>query len=287
VPSFLRAHLGARRLLSAWACFVYLFLYVPIVLVVVYAFNKNRDVGLWTGFTTHWFGDALGDSQYTSALETSAKIALLSSLFATILGTAAALALARMRKAARAPFDVLVYLTLVVPEIVIAVASLIFFVQAHQRVGTLIPGPGWVAIMLAHMVFSISLVTLIVRARFVGMGSTLEEASFDLGAAPLATFRQVTLPRLLPAILAGFLLSFTFSFDDYVLSQFTAGPSTETWPILVFAAVRFGITPKLNAFASVMLLVTLLALLLAGLVLRRSRGTTGETESLAGGLGLG
>ena len=119
--------------------------------------------------------------------------------------------------------------------------------------------------MLAHMVFSISLVTLIVRARFVGMGSTLEEASFDLGAAPLATFRQVTLPRLLPAILAGFLLSFTFSFDDYVLSQFTAGPSTETWPILVFAAVRFGITPKLNAFASVMLLVTLLALLLAGL----------------------
>ena len=106
MPSFLRAHLGARRLLSAWACFVYLFLYVPIVLVVVYAFNKNRDVGLWTGFTTHWFGDALGDSQYTSALETSAKIALLSSLFATILGTAAALALARMRKAARAPFDV-------------------------------------------------------------------------------------------------------------------------------------------------------------------------------------
>ena len=128
---------------------------------------------------------------------------------------------------------------------------------------------------------------LIVRARFVGMGSTLEEASFDLGAAPLATFRQVTLPRLLPAILAGFLLSFTFSFDDYVLSQFTAGPSTETWPILVFAAVRFGITPKLNAFASVMLLVTLLALLLVGLILRRSRGTTGETESLAGGLGLG
>ena len=119
---------------------MYLFLYVPIVLVVVYAFNKNRDVGLWTGFTTHWFGDALGDSQYTSALETSAKIALLSSFFATILGTAAALALARMRKAARAPFDVLVYLTLVVPEIVIAVASLIFFVQAHQRVGRLIPG---------------------------------------------------------------------------------------------------------------------------------------------------
>ena len=130
-------------------------------------------------------------------------------------------------------------------------------------------------------------IALLVRARFVGMGSTLEEASFDLGAAPLATFRQVTLPRLLPAILAGFLLSFTFSFDDYVLSQFTAGPSTETWPILVFAAVRFGITPKLNAFASVMLLVTLLALLLAGLILRRSRGTTGETESLAGGLGLG
>jgi ABC-type spermidine/putrescine transport system permease subunit II len=281
--------IGARRALSLWAFVVYAFLYIPIILVVVYAFNKNRDVGLWTGFTTHWFGDALGDSQYVSALETSLKIAAISSFFATLLGTGAALALARMRKAARAPFDVLVYLTLVVPEIVIAVASLIFFVQAHQRIGWLIPGPGWIAIMLAHMVFSISLVTLIVRARFVGMGSTLEEASFDLGAAPLQTFRQVTLPRLLPAILAGYLLSFTFSFDDYVLSQFTAGGSTETWPILVFSAVRFGVTPKLNAFATVMLAVTLIVLALAGLVLRRSRGSGGaaDGDAIASQLGLG
>jgi spermidine/putrescine transport system permease protein len=281
---------GGRRLLSIWAFAVYAFLYVPIILVVVYAFNKNRDVGNWSGFTTHWFGDALGDSQYTSALETSLKIAAISSFFATLLGTGAALALARMRKSARAPFDVLVYLTLVVPEIVIAVASLIFFVQAHQRVSWLIPGPGWVAIMLAHMVFSISLVTLIVRARFVGMGSTLEEASFDLGAPPLQTFRQVTFPRLFPAIMAGYLLSFTFSFDDYVLSQFTAGGTTETWPILVFSAVRFGVTPKLNAFASVMLGVTLLVLLLAGLVLRRSRasgGGGGEDNGIAGSLGIG
>jgi ABC-type spermidine/putrescine transport system permease subunit II len=274
-----KRRIGARRMFSAWAVVVYGFLYIPIILVVVYAFNKNRDVGLWTGFTTHWFGDALGDSQYVSALETSLKIAAISSFFATI---------ARMRKTARAPFDVLVYLTLVVPEIVIAVASLIFFVQAHQRIGWLIPGPGWIAIMLAHMVFSISLVTLIVRARFVGMGSTLEEASFDLGAAPLQTFRQVTLPRLLPAIMAGYLLSFTFSFDDYVLSQFTAGGSTETWPILVFSAVRFGVTPELNAFASVMLGVTLAVLALAGLVLRRSRGGGGgDGDAIASQLGLG
>ena len=128
---------------------------------------------------------------------------------------------------------------------------------------------------------------LIVRARFVGMGSTLEEASFDLGAGPLATFRQVTLPRLVPGHPRGRLLSFTFSFDDYVLSRSPPGPRRRPGRSCVFAAVRFGITPKLNAFASVMLLVTLLALLLAGLILRRSRGTTGETESLAGGLGLG
>ena len=281
-----RAERG-RRALTAWAIFVYIFLYLPILLVVVFAFNQNRNVTLWTGFTTAWFGRAWHDPSYIPAIKTSFKIAALNAVIATILGTMAALALARMRRAYRAPFDTLVYLTLVVPEIVIAVASLIFFSQAHEHT-SLFPELGWRTILLAHVVFNASLVMLIVRARFVGMGSTLEEASFDLGAGPLSTFRQVTLPRLYPAILAGGLLAFTFSFDDYVTSNFTAGATTQTWPMVVFAAVRFGVTPAINALATMMLGVTVAAIIITGIVLRRGARRTGtEQAGLGGALGLG
>ena len=275
-----------RRFFTGWAIAVYAFLYVPIILVVVFAFNANRNVTLWTGFTTHWFGDALHDSTYSDAIKTSLKIALLNAVIATVVGTAAALALARMKKRWRVPFDVIVYLTLVVPEIVIAVGSLIFFVQMHTYVPGF-PPLGWKTILLAHVVFNASLVMLIVRARFVGMGSTLEEASFDLGAPPISTFRQVTLPRLFPAILAGALLAFTFSFDDYVLSAFTNG-TTNTWPIVVYAAVRFGISPKINAIATIMIGVTIVLLLVAGVILRRSRPqAVDEGEPIGATLGLG
>jgi spermidine/putrescine transport system permease protein/putrescine transport system permease protein len=285
VPSA-RRRIDGGRVLTGWAMLVYAFLYAPIAVVVLFAFNSNRQVTIWHGFTTHWFGDAWNNQIYRSALETSLRIALASSLLSTILGTAAALALARMHRRWRMPFDALVYLTLVVPEIVIAVASLIFFVRFHARFATF-PLLGQTTILLGHTVFNASLVTLIVRARFVGMGSTLEEASFDLGAGPLSTFRQITLPRLYPAVLAAAMLSFVFSFDDYVLSAFTAGGTTQTWPMVVFAAVRFGVTPAINAFATLMLLVTLSVLALTGLVLRRARATGPADDGLGKTLGLG
>jgi spermidine/putrescine transport system permease protein/putrescine transport system permease protein len=278
--------LDGGRVLTGWAMLVYTFLYAPIAVVVIFAFNNNRQVTIWHGFTTHWFGDAWNNQIYRSALATSLRIALASSLLSTILGTAAALALARMQRRWRMPFDALVYLTLVVPEIVIAVASLIFFVRFHARFATF-PLLGQTTILLGHTVFNASLVTLIVRARFVGMGSTLEEASFDLGAGPLSTFRQITLPRLYPAVLAAAMLSFVFSFDDYLLSAFTAGGTTQTWPMVVFAAVRFGVTPAINAFATLMLLVTLSVLALTGLVLRRARATGPADGGLGETLGLG
>ena len=279
--------LTAKRAFTGWACLVYVFLYLPILVVVVYAFNANRDVTFWTGFTTDWFGRALGNQTYLPAVKTSVKIAAVNAVIATVLGTAAALALARMKRRWRAPFDVLVYLTLVVPEIVIAVATLIFFVQAHAHV-SVFPTLGWKTILLAHVVFNASVVTLIVRARFVGMGSVLEEASFDLGAGPIATFRQVTLPRLYPAVVAGGLLAFTFSFDDYVLSAFNAGGVTQTWPMAIFAAVRFGVTPAINALATMMLGITLVLILATGLVLRRGRATApAEGRGLAAVVGLG
>jgi ABC-type spermidine/putrescine transport system permease subunit II len=204
-------------------------------------------------------------------------------IISTVLGLCAALALARMKPRYRAPFDSLVYLTLVVPEIVIAVASLIFFVQARNHVPGF-PPLGKVTILLGQVVFNASLTMLIIRARFVGMGDTLEEAAYDLGSGPLATFRQVTLPRLMPAIVAAALLSFTFSFDDYVLPAFTNG-TTNTWPIVLYSAVRFGLTPAVNALATIMLGVTVAVIVITALILRRSRARARPGQEAAGTLG--
>jgi spermidine/putrescine transport system permease protein/putrescine transport system permease protein len=224
---------------------------------------------VWNGFTTCWFKVGLHDPTYIPAIWTSARIAAGAAVVSTLLGLGAALALARMRPFVRVPFDSLVYLTLVVPEIVIAVASLIFFVQLPHYVPFFPPLGAW-TVFLGQVVFGSSLAMLVIRARFVGMGDTLEEAGYDLGSGRVGTFRQVTLPRLLPAIVSAALLSFTFSFDDYVLPAFTNG-TTNTWPIVLYSAVRFGITPAVNALATLMLVVTILVIAVAGLVLRRSR----------------
>ena len=247
------------------------------------------NVSVWNGFTHGWFSVGLHDQTYIPAIVTSLEIAFAAALIATVLGLCAALALARMKRRWRAPFDVLVYLTLVVPEIVIAVASLIFFVQAHNYVPAF-PGLGRGTILIGQVVFNASLSMLIIRARFVGMGDTLEEAAYDLGSGPLSTFRQVTLPRLMPAIIAAGLLSFTFSFDDYIVPAFTNG-TVNTWPIVLYSAVRFGITPAVNALATLMLVANVVLIAVTALILRRSRVRVGpgqeEAKGLGGALGLG
>ncbi len=257
------------RILRGYAALVYVFLYAPIAVVVVLAFNGGRDVLYWEGFSTKWFGEALGTPEITNALRLSILIALGNAVVACVLGTMLALALSRMRAWARVPIDALAYMTLVTPEIVFAISALVFFVQAGSRLGVESP-LGWHTILIAHVVFNASVVALVVRARFVSMGQTLEEASYDLGAGPLSTFRQVTLPRLAPAILAGGLLAFTFSFDDFVTSFFVTGPESETLPIYIWGQLRFGVTPAINATAAMMLGVTLLAIVFAYVVLRRS-----------------
>ena len=261
-------------LLGGYAVLVYLFLFFPIVIVVVYAFNSGNNTAVFEGLSLRWFSRALGDETITSAIGRSLQIALASALIATVFGTAAALALSRVSRRIRAPFDTLVFLTLVVPELVIAISALIFFVNAGFDLGL-------ATMFVGHTVFNASLVLLVVRARFASMGSTLEEASRDLGASALGTFRQVTLPRLAPAIVAGALLSFTFSFDDVVISNFTAGAGNDTWPLRILAGLRFGLAPDLNAAATMMLAITLLGLGGAALVLRRAARTQGEPVGLA------
>jgi len=256
--------MASRRLFQAHATIVYAFLYAPIVVIVVYAFNGGRQTLNWGGFSTKWFGRALADPTITGPLRTSLEIALANALLASILGTALALSLPRMRRVVRVPLETVVYMTLVTPEIVFGISALIFLTQlVHLPLG-------WVSVLVCHVVFNASVVALIVRARFVGMGQTLEEASFDLGAGPIATFVQVTLPRLAPAVVAGALLAFTFSFDDFITSFFVAGAGTTTLPLRIFASLRFGVSPIVNATATMMLGLTLTATVLAYMVLRRA-----------------
>jgi ABC-type spermidine/putrescine transport system permease subunit II len=298
-----RRSLKAKHGFTAWALVMYAFLYLPILVMVIFAFNKPSatsiaayhgsnicnippdqvgNITVWNGFTPCWFSAGLHDPTYIPAIVVSLQIAAVASVISTALGLCAALALARMKPRLRAPFDSLVYLILVVPEIVIAVASLIFFVQAHNYIHAFPPlGKG--TILLGQVVFNASVAMLIIRARFVGMGDVLEEAAYDLGSGPLATFRQITLPRLIPAIVAAGLLSFTFSFDDYVLPAFTNG-TTNTWPIVLFSAVRFGLTPAVNALATIMLAATVLAVVVTAIVLRRSRVQVTPGQEKARGL---
>ena len=254
-----------RRLLGTWALLVYAFLYAPIAVVVVFAFNGGRQVLNWEGFSTRWFGEALADPTITEPFKNSLLVAVGNAVVACVLGTMLALALSRMRRAVRVPLDALAYMTLVTPEIVFGISALIFFVQVGIPLGLK-------TILVSHVVFNASVVALIVRARFVGLGQTLEEASYDLGAGPLATFRQVTLPRLAPAILAGGLLAFTFSFDDFITSFFVAGAGTTTLPLRIFSSLRFGVSPIVNAAAVMILALTLVAIVVAYVVLRRSEG---------------
>ncbi len=268
--------LKAKHGFTAWALVVYAFLYLPILVMVIFAFNKPAatsiagfhgsnicdippaqvgNITVWNGFTSCWFSAGLHDPTYIPAIVVSLQIAAVASVISTALGLCAALALARMKPRLRAPFDSLVYLVLVVPEIVIA----------------------------GQVVFNTSVAMLIIRARFVGMGDVLEEAAYDLGSGPLATFRQITLPRLIPAIVAAALLSFTFSFDDYVLPAFTNG-TTNTWPIVLYSAVRFGLTPAVNALATIMLAATAMAVGVTAIVLRRSRVQVTPGQEKARGL---
>jgi spermidine/putrescine transport system permease protein len=274
------------------AALVYFFLFLPIVIVVVFSFNGTiRYVTNWAGFSTIWYERAFADETIQNALRNSLLIALVNAVLATAFGTMAALALLRVPRRFRIVFDALTFVSIIIPEIVIALASLVLFTGFRDWVNPWLaffangdPRPPKLALgvwstVAAHVLFNLSLVLLIVRARLSGMDRTLVDASSDLYATPWRTFRQITLPQLLPAIVAGFLLSFTFSFDDYVISSFVSG-STETLPLFVFGQIHQGITPLTNAIAAVMLLVTIAILLVGQAVLTRqsrARGGRGST----------
>jgi spermidine/putrescine transport system permease protein len=259
---------------------VYLFLYLPIIVVVVFSFNgTTRRVTQWDGVSLKWYASVLSDKVIQSALFNSLLVATSTAIISTIFGTMAALGLQRAPKWFQRPFEALTFVSIIVPEIVIALATLVFFSTSFDVLNPLLGLKlklGYPTIIAAHALFNISLVMLLVRARLSGMDRTHVEASYDLYGTPWRTFRQITFPQLLPAIIAGFLLSFTFSFDDYVITTFVSGAGSTTLPLYVFSTIRKGVTPATNAIAAIMLLITL-AILLVGqfLVARNARRTSG------------
>jgi ABC-type spermidine/putrescine transport system permease subunit II len=260
-----RGLLGDRAVtgvLRSHALLVYGFLYLPIVVVIVYAFNEARLVQVWEGFSLRWFGEAWRDDSLRRGLWISFYTATATAVVATVLGTAAAIGLRNVGRRTRTAFDSFLYMTLITPELVAAIASLMAFVTIGLPLGP-------VAIVITHSIFNTSVVVLILRARLAGMDRSLEEAARDLGATRRATFREVTLPQLTPAIVAGALLSFTFSFDDVVLSTFVSGPGSTPLPVEIFSELRFGLSPKINVVAVTTLSITVTFIVIAQLLLRR------------------
>jgi spermidine/putrescine transport system permease protein len=267
--------------MRAYSIAIYLFLYAPIALIVLFSFNSGNNASDFQGFSVLWYGKAANNRFVIEAVTHSLIVASTSASLATVFGTMAALALQRVKGVARIFFDSLTYIAIMVPGIVIGIATLIALVTTFGLVNNMLTavwpgdpanapqlGLGYGSIIAAHTLFSLALVIVIVRARIAGMDRSLMEASADLYATPWGTFRQVTLPLILPAVIAGFLLSFTFSFDDFVIAFFVAGSKT-TLPIYVFASIRRGVTPEINAIGTVVLTVSLILLFSAQLLLRR------------------
>ncbi len=259
---------------------VYLFLYVPIGIIVLFSFNSGRHASDFEGLSVKWYGKALSNPFVLEALSTSAIIALSAACLSSVMGTAAALSLQRVRGPMKAVFDGLIYLAIMIPGIVIGIATLIALVTVFDLLNPIlanlwpedVTAPrlslGYASVIAAHTLFTMSLVIVVVRARIEGMDRSLIEASQDLYATPWRTFVQITLPQIFPAILAGFLLSFTFSFDDFIVSFFVAGANT-TLPVYVFSSIRRGITPEVNAIGTMVLFVSLTLLIFAQVLLRR------------------
>ena len=251
-------------------CFGFAFFYIPILSMMVYSFNNSRLATVWGGFSTKWYGALLHNPQVGQALKLSLEIAILSSTVATILGTMAGIALARFTKfRGRVLFSGLVTAPLIMPEVITGISSLIFFILMAEFVGW--PATrGFTTVTLAHITFSMVFVTTVVQSRMLSADRAIEEAAMDLGSRPWQVMRDVTLPVISPAILSGWLLAFTISMDDVVITNFTTGPGTTTLPILIWSKVKLGVTPDVNALATLTVLVVGFFVFTAGIIMNKA-----------------
>ena len=250
--------LGQRILRWTVLALGYAFLYLPILLLIVYSFNSSRLATVWAGFSTKWYGELLRDRQILEAAWVSLRIAFWTATAATAIGTLGAMVMTRFRRfPGKTVFGALITAPLVMPEVIIGLSILLMLVSAGAALG--IPSKGMVAIWIAHVTLTVSFVTVVVSSRLQELDMSLEEAAMDLGANRLKVFFLITLPIIAPALVSGWLLAFTLSLDDVVIASFVAGPDSTTLPIKVFSSVRLGVSPKINALATLMIMAVSVA----------------------------
>jgi spermidine/putrescine transport system permease protein len=262
----------------------YLFLWIPILVLIVFSFNSSKTNAVWNGFTLDWYkllfnGQFASEKRFSTeflvgAIGNSIQVAFWSTVLSTLLGTTIALGMERLKFRGRRFIDLLLYLPVVIPEVAMGLSLLIFFSVTFKQVNNL---TGWnlalslVTIIIGHVVFCMPFVTIVVRSRLSGMSLSLEEAARDLGANEWQTFTRVTLPLMMPGIVAGALLALTLSLDDFVVTLFTSGVGSTTLPLFVYSLVKFGVNPSINAISTLVVVVSM-GLVLFSLLLQRNRG---------------
>jgi putrescine transport system permease protein len=249
--------------------FGFAFLYIPILSLIVYSFNKSRLVTVWGGFSTQWYGRLFHNDQILNAAWLSLKIASVTATGAVVLGTLAGLALARFgRFGGRTLLSGMTTAPLVMPEVITGLSLLLLFVAMEELLGWP-EGRGVTTITIAHMTLTLAYVTVIVQSRLSQLDDSLEEAAMDLGARPAKIFLVITLPIIAPALISGWLLAFTISLDDLVIASFVSGPGSSTLPMVIFSKVRLGVSPDINALASIMVLIVTIGVIIAGVLMQR------------------
>ncbi|MBO0345788.1 ABC transporter permease [Roseibium limicola] len=239
------------------------FLYLPIVLLVIFSFNESRLVTVWGGFSTKWYGELFHNKQLLDAGKVTLQVAFLSASIATVLGTMAALVLSRSgRFPGRTIFSGMIFAPLVMPEVILGLSMLLLFVAIDQS-------RGFWTIIIAHTTFCMCYVAVVVQSRLVGFDRSIEEAAEDLGCPPFKTFFLITLPGILPAVIAGWMLAFTLSLDDLVIASFTTGPGATTLPMKIYSQVRLGVTPEINAVCTILVALVTMGVIAASVTTKR------------------
>ncbi|WP_299618772.1 ABC transporter permease subunit [uncultured Tateyamaria sp.] len=242
----------------------FVFLYVPMLILVIYSFNESKLVTVWAGFSTKWYGELLANDAFLDAAWVTLKVAVLSSTIATILGTMAAYVLVRGgRFFGRTLFSGMIYAPLVMPEVITGLSLLLLFIGIGLDRGVL-------TIVLAHTTFSMCFVSVVVSSRLMTFDQSLEEAALDLGASPFEAFRLITLPIIAPAVISGWLLAFTLSLDDLVIASFTSGPSATTLPMKIWSSVRLGVSPEINALSTILIGLVTVGVIAASLASKQA-----------------
>jgi putrescine transport system permease protein len=251
------------------------FLYIPILILVIYSFNAGRNVAVWQGWSVRWYAEVFGDQQLLDAAWVTLKVGLVSASVATVLGTMAALAMARLgRFPGRLLFSGMIYAPLVMPEVITGLSLLLLFVAVDFD-------RGFWTITLAHITFTMCFVAVVVQSRLVGFDRSLEEAAMDLGCRPTATFFRITLPIIWPAVVSGWMLAFTLSLDDLVIASFATGPGATTLPMKIYSDVRLGVKPEINAVCTLVIAIISIAVIVASILTKRQEVEREKAERAA------